>query len=535
MSTISQLKTNHDTVIRQKTAPKSISTDNHADLLDGLADEVLDRGVTQVLDTTELQALSGANYRNVVVKDNGIYKWKASGTPNGTTIFAATGGGIYEKQFGAIQNLIVDTTYANLVILIGNSELIPGLKYRITDFQTVHYMMNSGFILTDVNPSGDINVGTIEPLIVTAITSDTLDKLAISETYPQDIIYYDWNPENWKRDNSFSDVTITNNVNTATIVPGWKGVIYFRHDTQWNNYKKNDFRNVKYRRYKPTAPDWNNATAYVVGDWVFRIDAYFLCIQNHTNQTPPSQFGNSVYWFRSGNASFFNEPDRYFLMQNIQGLVKSSSFRDWKSFEVATGASDDYDDGVFTNNHFDSSEENYQYWNFRGTILDNIIIVNTGSLFRIEGNKFGPQCGNCFLSGCFDNEFSTMLNSISLDKIYQSKIIYCENTLVGEVGGSSIVIGYNSMVNKIFNVFGQISGRVFGLVSYHGLFGSYMPYGKYVENLVGNYFDTSNNLISATYIFITSRSKQMIKNTSGQWRLIYYDGSDVQQIVDPLT
>jgi len=72
---------------------------------------------------------------------------------NGSNIYKIAGG-----------DLIVDTTYANLVTLIGNSELIPGLKYRITDFATKHYIVNGN----GVQYTGSIITGNTEPLIVTA-------------------------------------------------------------------------------------------------------------------------------------------------------------------------------------------------------------------------------------------------------------------------------------------------------------------------------------------------------------------------------
>lgn len=99
--TITDLKNSHDSVIRQKTLPSSITTDNQADLLDSLADELLSRGVKQVVNTTALSSLSGADHRNVIVENNGIYSWESSGTPNGTTIFAATGGGVYVRKFSS--------------------------------------------------------------------------------------------------------------------------------------------------------------------------------------------------------------------------------------------------------------------------------------------------------------------------------------------------------------------------------------------------------------------------------------------------
>ena len=93
--TIDQIKTAADTNIRAKTADNSVTRDEVADLFDNLADEQRDRGLFGVDTTAGLAAVSGANYRKVAVGDTGIFEWASTGTANGTTIFAASGGGVW--------------------------------------------------------------------------------------------------------------------------------------------------------------------------------------------------------------------------------------------------------------------------------------------------------------------------------------------------------------------------------------------------------------------------------------------------------
>ncbi|MCK9544930.1 MAG: hypothetical protein M0R03_23185, partial [Novosphingobium sp.] len=84
-------------------------------------------------------------------------------------------------------------------------------------------------------------VGTLEPLIVTAISETELDKVAMSPLYPKDIIYYSLGLLH-DRDIGFGDGNGNPTVN-------FKGQIYFRHDTVQNNSLWYDFRNVKFRRW----------------------------------------------------------------------------------------------------------------------------------------------------------------------------------------------------------------------------------------------------------------------------------------------
>ena len=147
-----------------------------------------------------------------------------------------------------LQLIVTDVTYDELVALIAAEGLEVGCYYRITDYQTKHYMLDG--VLDPIEE--DINTGDVEPLMVLATSSNTLDKQARSEQYPQDIIYYDWNPENWKYDVGFAAYN-------EEVLPDWKGCIYFRHDTRNDNYVGYDFRKVKFRRWAlAEAPDGFN-------------------------------------------------------------------------------------------------------------------------------------------------------------------------------------------------------------------------------------------------------------------------------------
>ena len=84
--------------------------------------------------------------------------------------------------FGTINSLIIDITYADLQTEIWNATLIPGMKYRITDYQTIHLFPGTT----------DVNIWPIEELIVIALSNNTISENAKSDKNPFDDIRYDW-------------------------------------------------------------------------------------------------------------------------------------------------------------------------------------------------------------------------------------------------------------------------------------------------------------------------------------------------------
>ena len=170
---------------------------------------------------------------------------------------------------------LTSVTYEELVALQLAAGFTPGAFYLLTDFATKHYFTDGSTTLTD------INTGATEQLILFATAPSVLDSRVYSPTYPQDVIHYDWNPDNWLADYSFSS-------DQATIVPGWKGIITYRWDTRQDNSCYYDFRNVKFRRWAVAPGAWDAESTYLPGEWCSLSDVAYRTADTSTNEEPGS-------------------------------------------------------------------------------------------------------------------------------------------------------------------------------------------------------------------------------------------------------
>lgn len=124
-----------------------------------------------------------------------------------------------------------EVTHSELTTLISGSLLVSGKSYLITDYKTIYIQPDWSDIETAVAVDGTlIKEGLTEPLVVTAISSNKLSPIAISTTFPTDVIYYSPNVE--------------------TLYAGYdtKGKIFRRCDAVGNDISF-DFRNVKFKVY----------------------------------------------------------------------------------------------------------------------------------------------------------------------------------------------------------------------------------------------------------------------------------------------
>lgn len=90
----------------------------------------------------------------------------------------------YLLQLNGDTGGIQDVTYAELGALIGAAALEPAQYYRITDFASLIDIPNE--------PGGLQSQGPVEPLIVLATGTATLDPVALSQDNPTDLIEYDF-------------------------------------------------------------------------------------------------------------------------------------------------------------------------------------------------------------------------------------------------------------------------------------------------------------------------------------------------------
>lgn len=144
---------------------------------------------------------------------------------------------VIERADG-LTDLQVNITHAELVSAKNSANLIPGLKYRITDFQTIYDQPDYD---ENQNPrlSGVLKIAEIDPIIVTAMNQSELELEAYQENYPNDTIKY-----------ILEFTTPISNTNT-------KGRIIERID-EWQNRTDFDHRTVLLKRYlNPVGNIWN--------------------------------------------------------------------------------------------------------------------------------------------------------------------------------------------------------------------------------------------------------------------------------------
>jgi len=181
---------------------------------------------------------------------------------------------------------LISILYNDLISAINDSKLKPGSQYLITDFAQSYNIFDSstGTIIEE-------QTGVLEPIIVTAASTNSIYKDAISTLYPKDIIHYSIDLLD-NRDIGFGNGVDTVNAN-------FKGMIYYRKDTVQNVETHYDFRNVKFRRWAVDATEWTDI-GFTANDVIkSAIDGkIYKCILTHTATgiDPSSDAVNWILW-----------------------------------------------------------------------------------------------------------------------------------------------------------------------------------------------------------------------------------------------
>lgn len=150
----------------------------------------------------------------------------------GDVIYSIPSGG------GGSTELMVSTTYANLVSLKTNSQLQKGVLYRITDYTAT----TSQPYTKEANNHFDI--------LVRATSENTLDENANAILHSGDTYFANCKLENW-----VLKYCLTNDSSRfywADTTDAGKGVVYYLRD-EWGNEAPYDFKNIQFQLYKITA------------------------------------------------------------------------------------------------------------------------------------------------------------------------------------------------------------------------------------------------------------------------------------------
>ena len=168
--------------------------------------------------------------------------------------------------------------YSALATLVSTNALVIGRRYLITDYQTVH----------TIPGTSDTNTASVEALIVTATSVNTLSPIAYSIDNPNDIIFYN-----------------ISNADTSKVQGQTKGFINRRIDTVNNIDVPFDFRNVKFRRWEINVTNaWDIGTTYNDTAVVRTSNGIYLSMINSNTGNDPDL--DTYHWmkFAFANASY---------------------------------------------------------------------------------------------------------------------------------------------------------------------------------------------------------------------------------------
>ena len=394
--------------------------------------------------------------------------------------------------------ITTDVTYSELVTLIQTNGLNQGLNYLITDFKTIHYLIdgnNADVVLEGGTGDTAVHSGDTEPLLVSAISVSGISTIAYSENYPNDIIHYDWNPDNWLSDIGFSG-------GDEEVVTGFTGVINYREDTKNNNIFGYDFRNVMNRRWvlnQTDYPIWTGTTTYSFGDNVqVSGDGAYVSIADSNTDNAVSA---TTYW-----AKIIDYTTTEYWCLNSDDAQDINDYDDSLTFVSTDGA---YDDCVFQNSFFVGRNDDDN--SSTGSILpNNIIILHDDGLPTVFNNNVGGyfQCNTIDGSYFMENTIRNWFNSNIINFSFQENVIdssFNNNTIGGDVQRNSFGYGFNSnVIGNTFtdNIIGKNSnGNIFGYNNNNNLVGNdfqtNMIYTNAQKNVIGN--DFKNNVIPDSF------------------------------------
>lgn len=399
-----------------------------------------------------------------IAAGNNIQLTEANDTITINAIGGGSGGGV------------IDVTHAQLVTFKNNNQLTPGTFYRITDFRTMYDQPDfdaNGVAKTSVAAK----LGPIEPIIVLALTNNTLSSKAHQEAYPKDVIEY-----------MLEFTTPVNNTVT-------KGRIIYRKD-EWGNETDFDHRNVLFKRYLHPLL---------------------------------SGIGGSFY-----DTSLASSEKKFITQFNLNISKNNKAFGHFSRFLDAT-SSLDFDlpnivlspegTGVFNDLTFDTyclnltilDGKNSQFSNCSNSFIQ--VTVNNSNLHKIHNSNF-LRYGNNPIGddsyGIYKSNISDSSNSvIVIDRIYSS---YARLTSVNlgrlELIDSEVKIASfgtpvsNSIPSDILTIY---SSKITQLIDSNGVAhfsNTYLPYIEMVTFLSNTIENVRGGEISA----ITLKQNETISN-----------------------
>ena len=429
---------------------------------------------------------------------------------------------------GSPSTPIISKTYAELAAMVAGSSLVPGQEYE-TQIYTKYFQKSRRQMMVCEYPyeTADLSL-CYETIVLTAISTNTFARRAVSVTYPTDVLDYDfennlvWNISGYSPTQTYylgeqtdyngdvySSLVDDNLNNTPLDSPSsWELITdpNYRFRPGWverrNNVKDEvdiyqDYRRIFLRRYKPDISAIGSAFLYITYvPWTLYLDPndgnIYIC-KKETTGIYPSQddyyfakyYDMSRYTLlRDSFPGFSNEliptlTDIY-LKPNLSDYVDVHSFQEGNSLsKVSIGRNNEYEDFVF-------------WGDFQRSNITRGITNSTIGQMDAVPNCFG--IGNCIIDQLYKID-----HICQFDQTYSN--VYITNSKIGNLYASLNVgnedIGFsrfeangdiNNLVNFSFLQGGSTLGDINHSVFMGGSAFGFICNGLYDHNMAGYNF-----------------------------------------------
>ena len=287
---------------------------------------------------------------------------------------------VVNNSGGGASDFMTSITYSDLKALRDSSSLVPGMQYRITDYEC-----------TTTQPETQA-ASNLFDIIVTADSSTVLNENARACHHAGDTYFQNCKLEVWELKYSLDNDAST--YYWADTRKG-KGVVYYMKD-EWNNECPYDFKNIKFKRYAVTE-----------------------CVKcpnlevNDSNNTYGFYYGiKSIYGNPVINATYDDNTYGYFYTFALKDLNAGT----WHDYTVAANLElhNSYSGIVSCYNNSFSSVKNLegekQIYALNNIVLynvyDNLSITSTSENWNdCYSNKTGDNCFE-FTCGVNCNEWT---------------------------------------------------------------------------------------------------------------------------------
>ena len=356
------------------------------------------------------------------------------------------------NKLSSIQNIL----YSDLKDLRDNNNLIPGQKYRITDYVTTTSELNTQ------------SAGHQFDIIVEALSENTLSEDVKAIQNENDGYFDEANLEAWEL-----KYCLDNDTNRfAWADDNGKGVIYYMKD-EFNNECPYDFKNIQFVRYKLNPPT---------------VGGYNYEWQNQLSKNVNKMFENnqlSYIWRGSGSYD-------YYYWEHTNRNVFSTVTEDTKAFYTFSNViNDEISDNSLTNVCYSNViKESYESNMLNTLKLNNNIFFSTKIKQPCYSNSLGYDCTyNTFGSNCYSNTFGSNCysNTFGSNCYYNTFGDGCSNNSFSNNCYS------NSFSNNCnFNSFGKIC--IYNSLGYdctYNTFGDNCDYNTFGNNCYSNTFGSN--------------------------------------------